>query len=273
MISTLVIQNQKGEELTLTLEDPENGYLVTGIDGLDPVPANIVSSSFGGQDGEQFQNSYREKRNIILKLAYEPDYANTTVAALRSQLYNFFMTKSNVTLFFHLEGGGQRKISGKVEDMDAPLFTKDPYAHISILCLLPDFCNQTPVLVSATTVETTVETAFNYPGSIDTGIIFKLLLNRSLSNFTIFHRSPDNTIQEVEFAYPLLSGDILEISSLSGNKYVNLTRAGNTESVLYGLSPSSRWLSLKSGENKIRVSAVGAGIPWEFSFTGKHGGL
>src|SRR5438128_1459277 len=50
------IFSSKGETLTLMLADISQGYTIRSIDGLDPVKANVVSSSFANQDGEQYQS-------------------------------------------------------------------------------------------------------------------------------------------------------------------------------------------------------------------------
>lgn len=273
MITSVEIENSQGEVLTIDLEDPTNGFILQEIEGLDPVPATIVSSSFGDQDGEQYQSSYREKRNLIFKIGYEPDYAGTTVKSLRNHLYKFFMPKTPANFKFFSEDLPPVRISGYVEDMDAPLFTKDPRAIISIICLLPDFYDPVALELSGATVETSVETPLEYAGSVETGIIFRLLVDRTLSDFTVHHRTPNNSLREMVFAYPLLAGDVVEISSISGNKYATLTRSAETDSVLYGISPTSRWIELFPGTNQIRVSATGAAIPWEIEYTNKFGGL
>ena len=99
MLTAVEAFTPQGENLFLPLQDSSGGYVVQDIDGLDPVNAQIVSSKFARLEGEQYQSSYREKRNILISLGLEPDYgAALSVSQLRSRLYDFFMPKSPVRL-------------------------------------------------------------------------------------------------------------------------------------------------------------------------------
>ena len=260
--------------MQLPLQDPDGGYLVKDIDGLDPVKANIVSSSFASRDGEQYQSSKREKRNILLKLGYEPDYASTSVKALRNALYQFFMPKSEVSLRFIDSDNPYVDISGRVETFDSPLFAKNPEGTISILCMNPDFVDPTVILFEGDTVSNTDEEVINYEGTVNTGVIFKLLVDRAdVDNFTIYHRPPDNSLRSLVFAYPLADEDVVTINTVPGSKSAILTRSGADSSVLYGISPTSNWITLEPGINNIRVYAEGAPIPFTIEYTNKFGGL
>jgi hypothetical protein len=100
-----------------------------------------------------------------------------------------------------------------------------------------------------------------------------LNVNRALSAFTIYHDPPDGTLRQMDFAASLISGDVLTVSTISGNKYANLLRSGVTSSVLYGVSPQSAGPVLQPGDNYIRVYATGAAIPWNIKYTNRYGGL
>lgn len=276
MLDKVEVLTEQGALLSLPLQDISQGFSVQDIDGLDPVKAIIVSSTFGQMDGEQYQSARREKRNIILTLGYEPDYASTTVQQLRKTLYSFFMPKSRVLLRFFQAGEPVVQIYGRVESFDSPKFAKEPTAVISVLCFDPDFYNPTPVILSGDTTSSTVEQTHVYPGTVETGIIFRLMVDRvDLTEFTIYHRPADDTLRSLEFstATALEIGDVLSISTIPGNKFVTLTRGGVDTSFLFGVSPQSNWISLFPGDNKLRVYAEGAGIPYQIEYTTKFGGL
>jgi hypothetical protein len=78
---------------------------------------------------------------------------------------------------------------------------------------------------------------------------------------------------QMDFAGSLVSGDVLTISTVSGNKYVTLKRASVVSSLLYGISPTSKWLEFLPGDNYIRVYATGATIPYTITYTKRYGGL
>lgn len=276
MLEKVEVLTEQGVLLTLPLQDISQGYSVQNIDGLDPVKVTIVSSTFGHMDGEQYQSSRREKRNIIITLGYEPDYVSGTMQDLRKKLYSFFMPKAKVLLRFFHTGEPVVQIYGRVESFDSAKFSREPTAVISIINFDPDFYDPTPVVLSGNTTASTVETSHVYPGSVESGILFRLLVNRNdLTEFTIYHRPPDDSLRSLNFttATPLQSGDVLSISTILGNKFVTLTRGGVDTSFLFGVSPQSNWISFFPGSNKFRIYAEGAGIPYQIEYTTKFGGL
>lgn len=275
MLTKVEVRTDQGALLTLPLQDVSQGLIVESIEGLDPVKATIVSSSFAQLDGEQYQSARREKRNLIINLALEPDYAVGSMQGLRNLLYQFFMTKQRVRLRFFSVDQPTVDIEGRVESFDAPKFMKDPTARISVLCFDPDFFTPDLVTLPGGTVSTTIETTHIYPGTVETGIVFKLLVDRNISEFTLYHRPADDSLRALEFQTPtpMIAGDLLEISTQSGNKYARLTRAGVGTSILYGISPQSNWINFFPGPNKLRVYAEGAAVPYSIEYTTKFGGL
>jgi Phage tail protein. len=272
MLTKVEVSTTQGQTLVLPLEYTDNGYLIQEIEGLDPVKAVIASASFANQDGEQFQSSRREARNIIIKLGLEKGAAGS-VRDLRTRLYAIFMPKATVRLRFFSDDEPEVEIYAKVESCFAPLFVQEPIATISLLCHQPDFYIPTPVVISGETVSGITEFQVNYEGSVETGIKLTLLLTRDLNSFTIYHRSSDNSLNTLEFKEPVLLGDMLVISTISGDKGATLTRAGSIKSVLYGITPVSNWINLFPGTNHIRVHADGAAIPFSIDYTTKLGGL
>lgn len=273
MLTRVEITTSQGATLALHLNDLSNGYSVRDIEGLDPVNANIVSSSFARLDGEQEQSSRRESRNIVFRLGLEPDYSIGSARALRSNLYDYFMPKSKIRMRFFVEGEPDVEIYGRVESFDCPIFTKEPEATISVICHLPDFYTPEPVVVSGNTTDTTDEFVINYEGTVETGIVFKMGANRIVDEFAIYHRPSDDTLKSMEFVSPLSAGDELTISTVSGAKGATLTRENSDSSILYGVSPYSNWISLSPGPNYIRVHAEGLAVPFTIEYTNKYGGL
>jgi Phage tail protein len=273
MLNLVEVRTDRGLLLSLPLFEQNEGFLVKDIQGLDPVDATLVYSSMASQDDEQEQSSKRVKRNIVVKLGYDPDYINDSVKALRDRLYGFFMPKAQVSLRFYSDDMPTVEIVGRVEKFSAPLFSRDPEATISILCAKSSFVGMDVISLAGNTTAGTTETPEEYEGTIETGGLFRLLPNRTMSGFTIYNRLADDSVQSQDFVFPLLSGDVLEINSVNLNKSARLTRTGVTTSVLYGISPYSKWLNLFPGENNLRVLAAGAAVPWTFDYTNKYGGL
>lgn len=282
LLKGLDVTNSRGNVLSLPLEDAGLGFVVKEIKGLEPVKATLVSSSFANMDGEQYHSSRRETRNIVITLGLDPDYAVMSVEELRKQLYSYFMPKSSVSMKFHmydkfaesyLDAYLDLSIVGRIESFTAPLFTQEPSVEVSLMCFNPDFVDPTTVHYTGNTVSSLVETILTYPGSVDTGALFTFTANRSVSEFTIYHRPPDQTLRVIDFNLALVSGDVVSINSVRGNKYVTLLRSGTLSSVVYALTPQSAWLELQEGDNSIRVYATGAAIPYSIDYTAKYGGL
>lgn len=273
MLTKVEVRTAAGTLFTFPIYDIADGYTVRDIEGLDPVKATLVYSSFAGQDGSTFQSARRENRNLILKLGYEPDYALTTTQILRSKLYSGFMPKSKVALRFYEDTGLVVNISGTVESFDSPRFTKDPDGTISIICENSDFDTLVTLRQSGVTTPGSVTTDLQYDGTIETGFLFTLNVNRTLTGFTFYSTDASNTQRSMPFAAPMVAGDVLKISTIPGNKYAVLTHAGADVSVLYGVSAGANWLNLFPGLNKLRVLAAGAAVPWTLDFTTKYGGL
>lgn len=273
MLTLVEARNIQGASLSLPLDNVSGGYSLRDILGLDPVKATIVSSSFAGADGAQYQSARREERNIKLKLGFEPDYVTTSVRDLRLKIYNFFMTKSKVDLRFYDSSGLVVNIVGYVESCETPLFSEEPEVDVSILCLDSDFLDSTSVATSGSSTSGTTETLYHYSGSVETGISFDFNINRALTEFTIYHRGPDGLLRTMDFADSFINGDVFSVNTITGTKAVTLTRAGTTTSLLRAKSPQSGWLELLPGDNYIRVYATGAAIPYTITYTTRYGGL
>lgn len=273
MLSGIEVVNSQGTVLPLSLTDPEDGYVIKDVEGLDPVSAEIVSGSFANSDGEQFQSSRRGKRNIIVKLDLRYEYAGLTAGELRAGLYGYFMPKMEVLLRFFDDILGTVEIKGTVESFSAPLFVKEPEATISILCFDSDFTGPSPIIISGNSNGTYIETNIPYTGTVETGVILRLMVNRSLTDVTLHHRTPDNVDSSVPFVGSLIKGDELIINTIPGQKGGTLIRQFAERSVLYGISPFANWITLKPGDNYIRVHAGGAEIPFTLEFTNRYGGL
>jgi hypothetical protein len=269
----LDVTTDQGSLLSLPLSDTSNGFVLQKVDGLDPVKATLSSTGFAGLDGEQFQSARRETRNIKVTLGYDPDPLVDTIRTLRKRLYGFFMPKSQITLTFYMDDGLTVSIAGVVESLETTIFDQEPSVAISIICYDPDFKVTTSTTLSGNTTESSAQTVVEYDGEVDTGFVFTLNVNRTMTDVTIYHTTPQGKTYSLIFTGSLVSGDVLSISTVTGDKWATLTHLGTSSSVLYGVDPSSVWLNIKSGTNKLRVYAAGAAVPYTIQYTVKYGGL
>lgn len=277
MLTKVEARNSAGSVLTLPFGDPVAGVYIKSIDGLDPVKANMVTSSFPSQDGEQYQTAHRPARNLTLSLGFSPDWVLTTPKTIRDNLYKWFMTKQQNELRFYEDSGLIVSIAGRCESMVSPRLTSDPDAKVGIYCFLPDFIGMANETIAGSSVSDSTEATANYIGTTDTGFLFTLNVNRTMTGFSLYMRGPDNLQYVMDVVLPsgsMVAGDILKISTIPGNKYATLTHLGVDTNVLYAISPSSPWMVLQPGNNKIRLLVSGAGaVPYTIQYTDKYGGL
>lgn len=267
------ITNSRGNVLSLQVEQDDNPYQINTIEGLDPGKANLVSTSSAGQDGETYQSGKRPARNIRLKLDFDPDFSTKSYSELRSDLYAWFMPKTRITLRFFLSTGLYVDIDGIVESMDSPLFVDDPDATISIMCYQPDFVDGRMASLPGFTVADGTNTEIDYPGTVEAGTVLTINFNRAASGFSIYNTDEGGNVQQLDFTDPMLTGDILIVSSLNGSKGITRTRTGVSSSVLYGRSSQSSWINLREGLNQFRVYASGDPIPYTLEYAVRYGGL
>lgn len=274
MLKQVEVRTSQGTQLILPLDDMSSGIFVQKIVGLDPVKAILVSSSFANLDGAQYQSSRRESRNLLIKVGLEPNYLTTSVSQLRQSVYSFFMPQSEVTMTFVMSDGLSVDIKGRVESCESDQFNREPTVDISLLCFNPDFYDTTPVIKSG--MSTSVEnqyTTIPYVGSVDSGILMSFLVAGTISEITVYQIPPDGTFRSMEFSYPMLAGDRLDISTIPGNKYVRLTRGNVTSEALYGLSSRSNWLEFTQGNNQFQVYVEGTPVAYTLTYTNRYGGL
>lgn len=271
-------RNSQGSLLTLQLGDTSSGINIQSVAGLDPVKATLVSSNFANQDGALYESSRRGTRNITMTLELDPDPTVSTVLALRRYVYSFFRPKDQIELKFYVDDTDDSvedgyQIAGVVESCESPMFVQDPLVNISVLCFDPDFQDPIPVTVSGLTTADVSATTIAYPGTVDAGVVFTLNVNRSVSAFTIYYTDPSANTWTMDVAYAFVAGDVVTISTVPGDKYATLLRAGVTSSILYAISPQSVWFKFAPGSNGVRVNATGAGIPASLSYVKRYGEL
>lgn len=253
------------------------GITVRDIEGLDPVAATLSTSSKAQQDGADPQNARRDTRNIVLTLGLEPDWVSQSVASLRSQLYQYLMTKANVNLGFYVDSNLFATSAGQVESFDAPLFTQDPQAVASVICYDPDFIGLPIALTGATRMDQ-VPTVIDYPGTSPAGLIFSILLaGQYMTDLSIYNTTPSNVVQKMTLEGAFVPGDNIIINTIPGQRAVTLVRAGLPSSALTGLT-SSQWLSLEQGTNFFRAigeasAGISGAINYNMTYTPKYGGL
>src|SRR5690606_37286196 len=119
MITELTITREYGDSLTRLVPGPTDGYLDEEIEGLHPGTVSVASTTVTSMEGEVYQSSRLEKRNIVLKIKLLPNYAASSMSARRNYLTSLFLAKKSVVLGFDREDGEYVTIEGRIEDIEA----------------------------------------------------------------------------------------------------------------------------------------------------------
>lgn len=268
----LDVVTPSGSVLELPIANSPGGYIVEDIDGLDPTKAIFSSTIMALMDGEEYQASRGERRQITITLGYSMSHP-TSIRARRRALYQYFMSKAEVLLRFHDPDMGVVEITARVENVDAPMFTKDPKATIILVAFKPDFVAQEETVFTGGTTSASDASNILYEGSVESGFVFQMVANRAVSAFTIDHNQANGQGAQLSFQGALVAGDILEINTQEGSKGAWRTRAGVRTSVLASVSPGSDWVNLYPGVNSFRVFTTGAAIPYTLTYRERFGGL
>jgi len=277
MLTKIEIVNPAGSTLALDMFDSSNGYVIEEITGLEPSKASFSSSTLPNFDGEQFMNSRTDKRNIVATLRLEPDDpGSTSVQELRRGLYPFFMPGTEVLLRFFMDNEFFCEIRGRIESLDAPLFTREPKAVISILCFDPYFRSND----SVTPEQINVDWDYDYYGDVETGIFAEFtLLSDDHSGFRLRVVNSKYGTQVLEVLYDFQNGDLLRFNSTPGNKELTLVRDDEEVSLLGYIAPRSVWPLVTPGANSVSIFDSGwpsspPSVPWvDYVVTVKYGGL
>jgi hypothetical protein len=273
MLQRIDVVTRRGTTFSLDMFENNTGYQIADTEGLDPVKAELSSSSYVGIPGEQFQSSRRGFRQVKIKLELQPDFIVDTYATLRRNLYEYMMPESQVKLRLYLDTGLYLDVEAVVESHSSPMFKEDPDVEVTLICFQPDLIDPRAVSMNSSSVSTSTNTAINYPGTIDTGIVVRMHVNRNLAGFTIYNSVEAGVLSQLDFSYALINGDELVVSSIRGSKGIMLTRAGVTTSVLYGKSAQSSWIEFSRGINQFRVYAPGDPVPFTLEYIARYGGI
>jgi hypothetical protein len=273
LLKQMDVTNPRGMTLALETVENDSGFQIAAIDGLDPVKATLVSSSFATLDGEQFQSAKRGRRDLKILLDLEPDFDVDDYNSLRKKLNTYFRPKGTVDLRFYDTSGLYVDIEGVVEEVSSSMFDIEPKVQISVTCFQPDFIDPRMVTLTGSSTSGSTPTNIDYPGTVETGTVLTVHVNRVLSSFTIYNLREDGVLGQLDFSGSLIAGDELVISSIKGSKGITLTRAGVSSSYLYGRSVQSAWIELSEGINQFRVYSSGAAVPYTLEYRVRYGGF
>jgi phage-related protein len=287
MIKTLTVTNHLDESIIIDLKNPApSGFFIRGIDGLGPPKAVINLTEVLSMDGAFFNSARVTNRNVVIHLGFYNDGA-LSIEDIRRKTYRYFPIKKQVHLRIESDNRIVNTV-GFVESNEPNIFSKDEQTDISILCpdayLFGDEVVQTifsgyiplfefpfenpsltePLIVMGDIVLETEQTVF-YEGDAETGVIVSVYFLGDVNDLHIYNltRGQLMAIDSAKLVAltgsDFILGDRLVISTIRGNKYIHLIRAGVTINILNTLDADAEWFTLEYGDNLFLFEA-GTGV-------------
>lgn len=264
--------NASGVEATDLLQ-------IRNIDGLGPVAATINTSQYGSVDDEFYNGSFTGKRNIVLTIGFNPDWANYTFETLRQIVYEYFMPKNDITLLFTSTHMEPVTIDGFVETCEPNIFSKAPEMLVSIICPKAAFIAASASVVPGVTLALPdgAPTIIDYKGSLPTGFVLDIHPVVGIANLNgevkLINQSPLVSLFDFQGQVTATTG--IQVSTVTGDKYLRETILGTDDYVnnLGAILPGSVWMPLLKGINKFRVMTATPGQTWALQYFARYGGI
>ena len=272
MFYTLYLENEAGQQIDLS--KTANEFMFSKIEGLNPPAGTISTSTYAGMDGSYLNNAFIEKRNLVISF----EMRGIDIEKRRHLLYRVVKPSRYIKVYYKT-ARIDVYAEGYVETCEISNFDTLTSGQISIICPDPYWYSTSAVYA----YYSQVTGAFHFPFP-ESDAPFPLGIYSTTDNiiiqndgdetgFTIrIEASSDETVPEIAAVTPtiynadtgeylqikgdILKGDIITITTKTGNKTVTLTRNGVDSNIINRLVSGSTWLSLREGKNTFHVQAV-----------------
>jgi hypothetical protein len=255
-------------------DDP---VVIRNVDGLGPVKSEITTTPSGVSRGETFQGASTGKRNIVLTLGLNPDWATQTMSSLRQLLYAYLMPEQWCKLRINSDELPTTDIEGYVESFEPNMFSQDPEIQVSIINPKPDFTEIDATIFKGVVDDGSLQHVINYLGTISAG--FEVRIDRTVE--LVSYSGPVTIMVENSAGIQILTVNpatintvqSFKMSSVQGKKRVQAEAIidGSITNLLK--NKSGVWPELQPGENLISISADQPGQTWTLAFFTRFGGM
>ncbi len=263
MFFKLILENANGNRIDMTAT--ANRYMTSRVEGLNPPAGTISTSSYVGMDGSYLNNAFIEKRNIVILF----EMRGFGIEKRRHELYKVVKPSRYIKIYY-----STKNISvyaeGIVETCEMENFEMLTKGQISIVC--PDIYWYSTETQIAEYSRITGAFHFIFPdndepfsiGQYNTQNIMTIVNDGDEVGFTLeISGGPAKnptiynavTDEYMQILGELKDGDIITITTKTGNKTVTLEREGVVTNIINRLVSGSTWLTLRPGENKFYVRA------------------
>ena len=265
MFFSLILENSNGEQIDLTTT--ANRYMVSEIDGLYPPAGTVSTSTYAGMDGSYLNNAFIEKRNIVISFQMR----GVDIEKRRHALYRVVKPSRYIKIYYRT-ANIDVYTEGYVETCPVDNFGGKVSGQISIICPDPYFYSTSAIHAYYSQIAGAF--VFPFPQSDEPFPlgVYSMTDNIEIRNdgdetgFTIQIEALDtartptiynaDTGEYLQIKGALEKGDLITITTKTGNKTVTLTRNGVDSNIINRLVAGSTWLTLREGQNTFHVEAV-----------------
>ena len=268
MFYSLILENESGQQIDLS--QTANRFMFSKISGLNPPAGTISTSGYAGMDGSYLNNAFIEKRNVVISF----EMRGFDVEKRRHELYKIVKPSRYIKINY-----STKNISvyaeGIVETCEIENFETLTKGQISIIC--PDIYWYSTTLQMAYYSQITGGFTFPFPtennpqpftlGKYNTQNIMEIVNDGDETGFTLEIEaiadasSPTlynaDTDEYLQITGGLQAGDIITVTTKTGNKTVTLNRGGVRSNIINRLVSGSTWLTLREGKNRFYLRGTG----------------
>ncbi|MCM1530497.1 MAG: phage tail family protein [Alistipes sp.] len=260
---TLILENEHGDQLNLTTT--ANQYMTSAIDGLYPPNGTISTSTYAGMNGSYLNNAFIEKRNLVITFHMR----GIGIEKRRHELYKVVKSSRYIKVYYRT-ANIDVYAEGYVETCEVSNFEQFTSGQISVIC--PDIYWYSTETQVAEYSQIFGAFHFIFPdddepfplGKYNTQNMMTIQNDGDETGFTLEisggpARNPTlynaETDEYMQILGDIEEGDIIRITTKTGNKTVTLERGGVQENIINRLVSGSTWLTLREGENKFYLHA------------------
>lgn len=265
----LILENKNGDQLTFGMNSP---FTITEISGLNPPTATINTNPIALMDGERFNSSKLNMRQINVAFAIDVEAAKN-----RIEIFKVLKSKEWIRLFYKSEFRDVY-IDGYIQSIDITYFAMKQICTCVILCPSTYFKGAQAIVNDLSTLID----AFHFPfagtaarnlvfgyldpvtsvsidnvGLVDCGLIITIYAREAIGNPKIFDYI---TGEFIGVTFEMEPADLITIDTRQGEKTITLLRDGSTINLFNYLMDGSSWLQLPS-YGGVYTYEVGTGNP------------
>ena len=269
MFYSLILENENGDKIDLS--KTANQFIFSSIEGLNPPAGTISTSSYAGMDGSYLNNAFIEKRNVVISFSMR----GIGIEKRRHKLYKIVKPSQYIKIYYSTVNINVYA-EGYVETCEISNFEQTITGQISIIC--PDiYWYSTSVQIAE---YSQIIGAFHFPfpendkpfplGIYNTQNVLNITNDGDEIGFTIIIEGNSeteiaavnpiiyntDTDEYLQISGEILNGDIITITTRTGNKTVTLNRGGVVTNIINRLVSGSTWLTLREGQNCFTLRAA-----------------